>query len=141
MKRYRDMTYHGGDSSKEAQASLVTQTRFRLVREAADGVEAVYEPYEVETKRGQASWVACFQMEVAGDIIRGRRPHEARLSGSECEAEGSESARDKKRDSVKAEALAAVDRRVKSWPPSDCPPPLPDAPIAPFDVYLDLRPG
>jgi hypothetical protein len=72
MKRYRDMTYSGGDSSKEAQAILEKQTRFRLVREAADGVEAVYEPYFVERKRGEASWVACFQMEVAGDIIRGR---------------------------------------------------------------------
>ena len=31
----------------------------------------------VETKRSEASWVACFKMEVAADIIGGRRPHEA----------------------------------------------------------------
>ena len=65
MKRYRDMTYAGGDSSKQAQAEPVMQTRFRLVHEAADGNEAVYEPYVVKTKRGEASWVACFKMEVA----------------------------------------------------------------------------
>ena len=57
MKRYRKMSYHGGDSSKEAQEILVKQTRFKLLHEAADGVEAVYEAYEVERKRGHASWV------------------------------------------------------------------------------------
>ena len=115
MKRYRDMTYHGGDSSKEAQAAVVTQTRFRLVREAADGVEALYEPFEVQTKRGQASWVACFQMEVAGDIIRGRRPHEARLAAQSAKRKAAKAYADKKRDSVKTEALAAVDRRTGVW--------------------------
>ena len=68
MKRYRDMTYHGGDSSKEARATVEKQTRFRLVREAANGNEAVYEPYTVDKKRGEASWVACFAMEVADDL-------------------------------------------------------------------------
>ena len=114
MKRYRDMTYHGGDSSKEAQAAVVKQTRFRIVREAANGEEAVYEPYEVETKRGQSSWVACFEMEVAGDIIRGRRPHEARLAALSAKRRAAKAHRDMGRDSVKKETLAAVVRRVKA---------------------------
>jgi hypothetical protein len=115
MKRYRDMTYHGGDSRKEAQAALVMQKRFRLVREAAGGVEAVYEQYEVEKKRGQSSWVACFQMEVAGDIIRGgARPHEARLAAQSALRAAKKACADKKRDAFKTEMLAAVTRRVKA---------------------------
>ena len=97
------MTYHGGDSSKEAQAAYVLQTRFWLVSEAADGVEAVYAPYEVETKRGQASWVSCFQMEVAGDIIRGKRPHEARLAALSAKWRETKAHKDSKRDSVKTD--------------------------------------
>ena len=114
MKRYRDMTYHGGDSSKEAQATVVKQTRFRLVREAADGNEAVYESYVVETKRGQASWIACFAMEVAGDIIRGRRPHEAQLALKSGKRKAVKAHRDARRSIVKAETLASVDRQVKA---------------------------
>ena len=112
MKRYRDMTFHGGDSSKEAQAAVVRQTRFRLVHEAANGVEAVYEPHEVETKRGQASWVACFQMEVAADIIRGQRPHEAHLLAQSAKRAAKKKFNDAKRDAVKAECVASVVRRV-----------------------------
>ena len=114
MKRYRDMTYQGGDSSKEAQETVVNQTRFRLVREARDGVEALYEPYFVQTKRGQASWVACFQMEVAGDIIRGRRPHEAQKLAESGKRKASEKHRDSIRDRVKAETQAEVGRCVKA---------------------------
>ena len=114
MKRYRDMTYHGGDSSKEARATAEKQTRFRLVREAADGNEAVYEPYTVDKKRGEASWVACFAMEVAGDIIRGRRPHEAQLALKSGKRKAVKAHRDATRSSVKAETLASVDRKVRA---------------------------
>ena len=55
MKRYRDMTYHGGDSSKEAQAAVVKQTRFRIVREAADGEEAVYDASRTRSRRSAAN--------------------------------------------------------------------------------------
>ena len=114
MKRYRDMTYHGGDSSKEAQAAEVTQTRFRLVREAADGLEAEYEPYSVKTKRGEASWVACFKMEVAADLLRGLRPHQRELSEKGAKQKAKKRVKDAKRDLCKAETMAEVDRRVKS---------------------------
>jgi hypothetical protein len=114
MKRYRDMTYNGGDSSKEAQAKPVFQTRFKLVREASDGCEAVYEPYQVQTKRGEASWVACFRMEVSADIIRGRRPHERELTEQGAKQKAKKRVKDAQRDSMKAETMAEVDRRVKS---------------------------
>ena len=45
MKRFRDMTYWGGDSSKESQATKKTNTCYRVVTEANDGAEAVYETY------------------------------------------------------------------------------------------------
>ena len=114
MKRYRDMSYNGGNSSKEAQATAEVQTRFRLVSEAADGVEAVYEPYTVERKRGEASWVACFKMEVAADIIRGRRPHARELKERGEKQKAKKRLKDEQRDCMKAETLAEVDRRVKS---------------------------
>ena len=114
MKRYRDMTYAGGDSSKQAQAEPVMQTRFRLVHEAADGNEAVYEPYIVKTKRGEASWVACFKMEVASDIIRGHRPHARELKERGEKQKAKKRLKDQQRDSVKSETMAEVDRRVKS---------------------------
>ena len=108
MKRYRNMSYHGGDSSKEAQAVGVVQTRWRLVREAANGVEAVYEPYTVETSRAEASWVACFRMEVAADIVRGSRPHERALTAALGKRKAAKMWRDSKRDKLKKEGVAAA---------------------------------
>jgi hypothetical protein len=81
MKRFRDMTYWGGDSRKEAQATKKTITRYRVVTEANDGAEAVYEPYQVEAKRQEASWVVCMKMQVAADLLAARRPHKADLHG------------------------------------------------------------
>ena len=106
--------FSDGDSSKEAQADLVQKTRFRLVSEAVDGAEPVYEPCVVLTKRGEASWIECFKMEVAGDIIRGRRPHEARLKAQSAKRKAAKAFKEQKRDSVKAESIAAVVRRVKA---------------------------
>ena len=102
------MSYHGGDSSKEAQAAGVVKTRWRLLSEAANGVEAVYEPYEVKTTRAQASWVACFQMEVAADIVRGSRPHEKQLTSLIGKRKAAKSWHDSKRDKLKKEGVAAA---------------------------------
>ena len=90
------------------------QTRFRLVHEAADGNEAVYEPYVVKTKRGEASWVASFKMEVASDIIRGHRPHTRELKERGEKQKAKKRQKDQQRDSVKSDTMAEVDRRVKS---------------------------
>ena len=81
--------------------------------EAADGVEAVYEPYQVETKRSVASWVACFKVEVAADIVRGMRPHEAQLLQQRAKKKAQKAHRDGKCTAVKGKVIAAVDRRVK----------------------------
>ena len=40
MKNFKELTYFGGNSSKEEQARKVTQTRYRFVSEAHDGEEA-----------------------------------------------------------------------------------------------------
>jgi hypothetical protein len=112
MKRYRDITYGGGDSSKQAQAEMVTQTRFKLVTEASDGCEAVYEPYTVKTKRHEASWVACFKMEVAADILVGRRPHKRQMAEQDSKRKALKAHKDAQRDKTKTETLAEVDRRV-----------------------------
>ena len=84
-----------------------------MVREASNGNEAVYEPYTVKTARHEASWVACFQMEVASDIIRGQRPHEAQLTAQSGKRKAAKALKDSKRDAVKDEGVAAVDRCVK----------------------------
>ena len=120
MKRYRDMTFHGGDSSKEAQAKGIEQVRWRLVSEASAGTEAVYEHYTVQTARAEASWIACFKMEVAADIIRGQRPHEAQLLAAQGKRKASKLYRDAKRDRVKQETVAAVVRNVKSRIAAEC---------------------
>ena len=113
MKRYRNMSYHGGDSSKEAQAAGVVQTRWRLLSEAANGVEAVYEPYDVKTTRVDASWVACFKMEAAADIVRGSRPHERSLTMALGKRKAAKAWHDSQRDKVKKESIAAAVRCVQ----------------------------
>ena len=111
MKRFRDMTYWGGDSSKEAQATQTTATRYRIVAEAKDGVEAVYEPYTVQVKRHEASWVACMKMQVAADLLAARRPHKADQRGKGKRA-FAKAAKDVTRDAVKAESV----KRLKPAP-------------------------
>ena len=108
MKRYRNMSFHGGNSSKDSQAAGVVQTRWRLVREAANGVEAVYEPYDVKTARAEASWVACFKMEVAADMIRGTRLHEKALTAAMGKRKAAKAFGYSKRDKMKKEGVAAA---------------------------------
>ena len=114
MKRYRNMSYHGGDSSKAAMAAGVVQTRWRLVHEAADGIEAVYEPYSVETSRAEASWVACFKMEVAADLVRGSRPHERSLTAAMGKRKAAKAWHNSMRDKIKKEGVAAAVRCVQT---------------------------
>ena len=80
-KRFRDMTWFGGDSSAEAQAKKITAKRYRLVREARDGEEAEYEEYEVKVQRHEASCIACMRMQVAADLLAARRPHREEVAG------------------------------------------------------------
>ena len=104
MKRLRDMTFWGGDSSADAQAKKITATRYRVVTEAKDGEEAVYEPYTVEVTRHKASWVACMKMQVAADLLAARRPHKADERGKAKRAHA-KAAQDASRDAVKMESV------------------------------------
>lgn len=107
MKRFRDMTWWGGDSSAAGQEKKVTVTRYKLVAEAEDGQEAVYEPYAVLVDRQQASWVACMQMQVAADLLASRRPHKADERGKGKRAYA-KSQNDLKRDAVKVETMKRI---------------------------------
>ena len=107
MKRFRDMTWFGGDSSKTAKATKVKQTRYRLIRAARDGEEAEYEEYTVEVPRQDASWIACMEMQVAADLLAARRPHREEIAGL-SKRQKAKRVRDASRDAVKAEGIASV---------------------------------
>ena len=109
MKRFRDiMTYWGGDSSKKAQANKVKQTRFKLVSEAANGVEAVYQAYDVHLPRTEASWVRCMKMQVAADVLASQRPQQAELDRKSGKRQATKRARAEARDSLKQESIASL---------------------------------
>ena len=121
MKRFRDMTFWGGSSKLGKRDEKVKQMRWRMIREALNGNEAEYESYVVQVPRQQASWVACMHMQVAQDILAGRRLHVAdekgkgkRLAAKKAKAE--------QRDIVKAESVTSVKRRCLSTPPPDVTP-------------------
>ena len=109
MKRFRDLTYHGGDSSKEGQATLVEQKRYRLLHEARNGVEAVYEEHTVKVPRHHASWIECMKMQVAADLLVARRPYHGALKDM-GKRNAAKKARRAARDGVKAEAIALMDQ-------------------------------
>ena len=114
MKRFRDMTYWGGDSSKTAQSQNVTQKRYYLVTEAQDGLEAVYEERLVSVPRQEASWVACMKMQVAADMLASRRLHHAE-SGRQGAKKAAKRVRDAGRDDMKEEGIAKVTEQVKNY--------------------------
>ena len=116
MKRFRDMTFWGGGSSKAAQARPVMQTRYRLVRDARDGEEAQYEPYTVSRNRQQASWVECMRMQVAADLLAVRRPHQIELDRKSARRMATKHKRSEARDAVKAEAVGVLAKASKSVP-------------------------
>ena len=130
MKRFRDMTWWGGDSSKEAQAAPVKQTRYRLVRSARDGMEAVYAPYEVEVAHNEASWVVCMKLQVAADILASRRPHQLEVDNA-AKRQAAKRKRDEKRDSVKAESVASLATQLLPPPVTSVPVPRSTAPVPP----------
>ena len=74
-------------------------------------MEAVYEPYTVEVKRHEASWVACMKMQVAADLLAARRPHKADERGRGKRA-FAKAAKDVSRDAVKEESV----KRLKPAP-------------------------
>ena len=108
MKRFRDLTYWGGDSSKEAQQKTVMSKRYRLVRDAKDGEEAVYEQYTMPLPRHHSSWIECMKMQVAADLLAARRPHHADIAAGKAKRAAGKRARDEARDAVKAEAVAEM---------------------------------
>ena len=108
MKRFRDMTYWGGNSSKAAQATKVEATRYRLIHVASDGAEAEYEALLVMAPRHEASWVACMKMQVAADLLAARRPQQVELDRKSARRVCSKRARDKSRDSCKAESIESL---------------------------------
>ena len=108
MKRFRDMTYWGGDSSKAAQANVVVQTRYKLLREASDGVEAEYEPFQVEVQRQEASWVTCMKMQVAADLLAAKRPQQAELDRKSVKRAATKRARSAARLVSKLESIAVL---------------------------------
>ena len=111
MKRFRDLTYWGGESSKEAQAKTVTQTRYKLVRAAQDGEEAVYEAFTTSVPRTEASWVACMKMQVAADLIAARRPQHSEVAESlMTKRRVAKRARDAVRDACKDECIVGVQK-------------------------------
>lgn len=125
MKRFRDMCYDGGDSSKEAQAGkTVMQTRYKLKREAGEGDEAEYEPYQVAVKRHEASWVSCMKMQVAADVMSSRRLHPVD-SGRVEARKVAKRARDVARDLCKTENIAEIGAElVPARPPPAVTPPM-----------------
>ena len=108
MKRFRDLTYWGGDSSKAAQETTVMQKRYRLIREASEGEEAVYEQFTVPVQRHHASWIECMKMQVAADLLASRRPHEADQAIKKAKRAAAKRARDSERDDVKGEVEAVM---------------------------------
>jgi hypothetical protein len=118
MKRFRDMTYWGGNSSKEARSKPVIQTRYRLIRPAADGAEAEYETYTENVPRQEASWVACMKMQVAADLLAAARPQQMELDRRSAKCALRKRARSASRDSCKVESIACIENDCLPVPPA-----------------------
>ena len=81
--------------------------RYRLVSEATDGAEAVYEEVPVSMRRADASWVSCMKMQVAADLLASRRLHHQE-TGRQGARKAAKRARDISRDEVKAEQIDSL---------------------------------
>jgi hypothetical protein len=99
MKKFRDMSYRGGNSS--ADAAPIYQQRYRKVQEATDTEPAKWEEFTMIKPNQPASWESVFKMQIAAEELTARRPHE--LDAKSAKAEYAKFRKRERFDAVKDE--------------------------------------
>jgi hypothetical protein len=79
-----------------------------MVSEAKDGQEAVYEAFQIQRQRQEASWVECMKMQVAADVLTARRQHEQDTATATGKRAAAKRARDERRQITKTESITCV---------------------------------